>query len=751
MRSAKRCPECGKIFHVAAEQSEEAVRCPQCQSQIGESHRYGEGRSRGRASAIGPNPSYRRPNGTNVSLILSFILGAVLACGVFAVMWYEFEGTYVHAILTQRGWVPYAIILLACWAAALLVFKYRKIRRQRKALSLDLLPVSIGVDIRPSNAGRFREHFHNLRCDANHNFLVKRIARALDYFEANHPVDEVAGLLKSHAETDASCVQASYTILKVIVWAIPILGFLGTVIGIGMAVAQFSVSLEGLQVGGQITELLGPVIGGLAVAFDTTLLALLMSLVIMFPTSALEKMEDDLLIAVDEYCHDRFLSRLQGADAQAVSQQEGFQNAMAGLLEQHQSQLEAWSQKLGSIGTQISTQVAQGWDLIHQKLCAAQDASLHQVQEISARLTRTQADLTGKFETVLNDQVDQCKGAVAALVENMHAFGQQAHEDCRSETKVVQGMAGQLGASLSGMQEQLQAIQKDQTTYLQEATATLTDRLGQLQEKVHEDHCSDARTMQEMADKLHVTVQRVQKQVEVSQDVQAGQFKDLVAALTENLQTLQQQVHEDYCSEAKVVQGMAEQLGRAITGAKDEGQAMQAAMSGAVTGCEEVLRHVDQACVTLTEHMKRTGERLTELDAARESTIEKVVRRLADEHAPISKALRDQLRHIGKVNEQSIVILSRYREQLRREMGESAEARQEMKEVVKSVTGLQGLDGKLATITRMLNALGVLIKRSAGHTTGTKPQTVVPLHQGGSARRSGLRQLWKGGGNGSRK
>ena len=60
-----------------------------------------------------------------------------------------------------------------------------------------------------------------------------------------------------------------------------------------------------------IKEKLGQVTGGLSEAFDTTLVSLVFSLFVMFPTSVMQKNEEDLLNKVDEYCNEYFLKRLR--------------------------------------------------------------------------------------------------------------------------------------------------------------------------------------------------------------------------------------------------------------------------------------------------------------------------------------------------------------------------------------------------------------------------------------------------------
>ena len=106
-------------------------------------------------------------------------------------------------------------------------------------------------------------------------------------------------------------MDASYALVRVFVWAVPTLGFIGTVLGLGAAVGGFSESLDTAASLESLKASIGTVTGGLGVAFDTTLLALVLSIVIMFPASAVQRMEEGLIGAVDDYCAECLLPRLR--------------------------------------------------------------------------------------------------------------------------------------------------------------------------------------------------------------------------------------------------------------------------------------------------------------------------------------------------------------------------------------------------------------------------------------------------------
>ena len=81
--------------------------------------------------------------------------------------------------------------------------------------------------------------------------------------------------------------------LRYVVWVLPLLGFIGTVVGISDSIAGLG-SVIGSDGGGQATAGLLRVLGGLRFAFDTTLLGLAAVIPVMACLTILERLEDSL-------------------------------------------------------------------------------------------------------------------------------------------------------------------------------------------------------------------------------------------------------------------------------------------------------------------------------------------------------------------------------------------------------------------------------------------------------------------------
>ena len=121
-------------------------------------------------------------------------------------------------------------------------------------------------------------------------------------------VDEI---LRSQAEHDESIMESSYAIVRGLIWAIPVLGFIGTVLGLSNAIGGFSNVLASAGEMSEISAALKGVTAGLATAFDTTLVALVAALLLQMITTVVHKNEQEFLDSCTEYCHRHIVNRLR--------------------------------------------------------------------------------------------------------------------------------------------------------------------------------------------------------------------------------------------------------------------------------------------------------------------------------------------------------------------------------------------------------------------------------------------------------
>jgi len=259
-------------------------------------------------------------------------------------------GEYLHGLFLQRGWSQYVTTFLMFWCLALLILKALNIKKQKRAMLLEALPADISEEINVNNLPAFHEHLINFPKPLRNTYIVNRLRKALEFFYIRQNNPEVASMITSQSDIDANKVAGSYSMVKVFLWAIPIMGFIGTVIGIGAAIGGFGAVLNAGDApapaaavasaeGGEAKPAAAPapkadgmdaikgplldVLNSLGVAFDTTLLALVFSIILSFPASSLQNAEDDLVTSVDEYCIDHLLKRLDDGGAGSNFGSEG--------------------------------------------------------------------------------------------------------------------------------------------------------------------------------------------------------------------------------------------------------------------------------------------------------------------------------------------------------------------------------------------------------------------------------------------
>jgi biopolymer transport protein ExbB/TolQ len=145
-------------------------------------------------------------------------------------------------------------------------------------------------------------------------------------------VADVASLLNSLAADDANAAESSYTLPKGLIWAIPVLGFIGTVLGLSEAVGGFGAVVAGGADLDTLKGALGGVTGGLVTAFETTLIALVIALVIQLLMTLLQQKEEEFLEDCAVYCYKNLTSHLKMIDIR-----EDVEDAMTGYeLERQQ-------------------------------------------------------------------------------------------------------------------------------------------------------------------------------------------------------------------------------------------------------------------------------------------------------------------------------------------------------------------------------------------------------------------------------
>lgn len=245
------------------------------------------------------------------------VVALLIVGGIAAPFWELFAGPaaradWAHkwnsARLTQLVLGPEQLACYVCfiWANLILLSRYREVRRQRAAFHLELLPTEEGARILPEDARPLSRKVEQVT--ARRPFILANMIRlGLGKYAVSKSAPDVAEVVRNQADVELSRLVSGMAVVHYLAWAIPAIGFVGTVRGLGGAFGADAPNIDAFTAQAK---------DQLKIAFDCTLVALLLSLVMMYFLNVLQRAEEVLVVDAQEYCQEHLLLRLY--DPQAV-------------------------------------------------------------------------------------------------------------------------------------------------------------------------------------------------------------------------------------------------------------------------------------------------------------------------------------------------------------------------------------------------------------------------------------------------
>jgi biopolymer transport protein ExbB/TolQ len=239
---------------------------------------------------------------------LVFALGPQLAgAGRLQAIW---------TMVESCQWVGVIEVFLFLWGLLFVTWKLVLWAVQRRTLAWNVFPEAYAgtTKIRPSDVEACLTHVDGLVRCPERSILLNRVRLALQHLRQAGDVPEVRGTLTGQSAIDANLLDSSYAVLRFLVWVLPIVGFIGTVLGIGMAVGKFADFIpkvsEVEEAMNSLRQGLGDITVGLGTAFNTTLVALVLVTPLMFVNTYLRKLEEKLLAQIDQFSNHDLLGKL---------------------------------------------------------------------------------------------------------------------------------------------------------------------------------------------------------------------------------------------------------------------------------------------------------------------------------------------------------------------------------------------------------------------------------------------------------
>lgn len=293
--------------------------------------------------------------------------------------------------------IPYFEVGLFFVGLSALALKFISVLQQ--ALTLSENPLSSRLDESQSDesedsdtstgeSGSLSEHVARLLAQiaaapaaVRESYLGQRVRDALTHIQRQGTADKLDEELKYLADRDIERQQNSFALVRIVIWATPMLGFLGTVMGIAKALGN----LDPTQLATDPTEAMQGLLSGLYVAFDTTALALVLSIVLMFLQFLVERVESELLAAVDEQAmtllDGRFPTSTVSSDPLLGSVERMCYTVMRGVENLVDRQASLWHESLDRSQQHWHDQIVGAGEQLHHQLSSSLESCLGQHAE----------------------------------------------------------------------------------------------------------------------------------------------------------------------------------------------------------------------------------------------------------------------------------------------------------------------------------------------------------------------------------
>lgn len=197
-----------------------------------------------------------------------------------------------------KDWEQEICIMMMLWGTFLILDKCFAILKDRYLFNVDLLEGGAEGD---DDLASMLETLEKLPDRIRTTPLVRTLSASLRRFLITDNVQNTSETIDANVEALALKQEAENSMVRYLIWAIPAIGFIGTVRGIGQALSQADQALAGDIAG--MTESLG-------VAFNSTFVALLISIVLMFLLHQLQRLQDSMVTDTHEYCESFLLKRI---------------------------------------------------------------------------------------------------------------------------------------------------------------------------------------------------------------------------------------------------------------------------------------------------------------------------------------------------------------------------------------------------------------------------------------------------------
>lgn len=199
------------------------------------------------------------------------------------------------------GVIQYVTYIAFFWAILETRSRMSKAQHEAKALEMQLLPEQEQWVISPNDVNDIKLKMIDLEKSSNYE-IVTLIKKACTKFRSNKSVAEVLNVVNTQVELNMKKAESSQSNIRYLAWLIPSLGFIGTVVGIAQSLGLADKATD--------PEVMAELTNAMEVAFDTTLVALLLSIPVVWYYHRLQETEEILYANMADYVIENLVNRI---------------------------------------------------------------------------------------------------------------------------------------------------------------------------------------------------------------------------------------------------------------------------------------------------------------------------------------------------------------------------------------------------------------------------------------------------------
>lgn len=442
-------------------------------------------------SIIKQRPRNSKRQELEVNLPLVILIGIAVAATIYAFL-LPIRKSPLGVLLYERSFTQVITVTLASIVVVIIVFKYLKIKKEYRALNRIWIADHIPLDQPDSQEVSLFQR----RLAKDVSLVAIRCSRVLTAYIHSGDRQSTTELALDDSSFYQSSSESSYSFPRILMWAIPLMGFLGTVWGISQAVGGFSGVLQQAQDIEKIKEGITSVTVGLAVAFDTTLLSLILSILLMIPLVLVERSELHLLLGIDMFIQDKLLPRLKEKNKELS--EETINQAVKGAIDEHFPAPEILIEPAHKYAKEAAQTLATGFIAEISKIQNISSQVIEQVTQVRQLAAKDRQEFMTFFteQQQVNQQlIEQIESTVEHIkTKNQsiaNSLNNQAQEICQQLEQVAQVLENRLAVLEQADSKITKLLQLQpsgenslhslgKTTQLEEVLTSLREHLARL-------------------------------------------------------------------------------------------------------------------------------------------------------------------------------------------------------------------------------------------------------------------------------